>query len=179
MAADASPLILRLAEPADAAAINAIYNPYVLASTCTYQETPDTLADRERWLAARGERHPATVAVLDGAVVGWGSLSSFRERSAYRFSCEHSVYVDQSRHRRGVGAALLRDLVARARALRFHTMVAGIDAEQTTSLAFHARMGFIETGRMRQVGWKFDRWLDVVFMQLMLDGGEVGVGATP
>jgi phosphinothricin acetyltransferase len=161
---------IRLATEGDLARINEIYNWYVPRSTCTYQEENETIESRRAWFAAhqRDPRHPITVAELDGRVVGWGSLSEFRDRSAYRFTCEDSVYVHHEHHGRGIGSALLADLIDRARALRYHTMIAGADGEQTASVALHRKFGFETCAHLKQVGYKFDRWLDVVFMQLML-----------
>lgn len=159
---------IRLATEADLPAINDIYNHYVLTSTTTYQEVPDTLDDRRAWFRNREPRHVVTVAEIDGIIVGWASLNVFRARSAYRFSCENSVYVHKDQFRRGIGSALLADSIERAGLAGFKTILAGIDADQLGSIALHAKHGFIECGRMKQVGYKFDRWLDVVFMQLML-----------
>jgi len=161
-------LLIRLATESDLAAINDIYNWYVPRSTCTYQEVDETIDARRAWFRHHGPRYPVTVAVRNGEVVGWGSLSDYRERSAYRFTCENSVYVRHDCHNQGVGSALLADLIERAKAFGFHTIIAGADAEQTASLALHAKFGFVECGRQKQVGYKFERWLDVVFMQLML-----------
>jgi phosphinothricin acetyltransferase len=161
-------ILVRPATPHDLAAINDIYNYYVLNSTCTYQEVPVTPDERRTWFEGHGLRHPVTVAMQDGLVVGWGCLSRFRDRSAYDRTCENAVYVRDGLHRRGIGAALLADLIARAAALGYHTIIAGIDAEQTASIAFHARFGFVTVAHFREVGYKFGRWLDVVFMQLML-----------
>ena len=159
---------IRLATEADLPAINDIYNHYVLTSTTTYQEVIDTLEDRRAWFRNREPRHVVTVAESDGTVVGWASLNVFRARSAYRFSCENSVYVHHEQFRRGIGGTLLADSIERAKAGGFRVIVAGIDAEQTASVALHARHGFVEVGRFTRVGFKFDRWLDVVFMQLSL-----------
>ena len=116
-------------------------------------------------------RHiPVTVAEVDGEVVGWGSLSPYHPRSAYRRTVENSVYVRHDRHRQGIGAALLADLIDRAAALGHHAIIAGIDSEQTPSVAIHRRFGFEHVGHLRQVGFKFGRWLDVIYMQRMLDG---------
>src|SRR4051794_4261794 len=124
--AEAQPLI-RPATEADLVAINEIYNHYVFHSTCTYQEEPDAIEDRRKWFEAHDEKHPVTVALLDDRVVGWGSLSRFHSRCAYRNTVENSVYVDHEMHRRGIGSAILRDLIQRARALGHHTIIAGID----------------------------------------------------
>jgi len=160
--------MIRSATPADLAAINDIYNHYVLHSTCTYQEEPQPLEGRREWLAQRGPGHPVTVAELEGKVVGWGSLSAFHSRSAYRRTVENSVYVHHQHHRRGIGSLLLSDLIERARVLGHHCIIAGIDAEQKASVALHTRFGFGHVGRFEQVGFKLGRWLDVIYMELVL-----------
>jgi L-amino acid N-acyltransferase YncA len=152
----------------DLPSINDIYNHYVTRSTCTYQEIPEPLEARQAWFARHGPAHPVTVAEIDGRVVGWGSLSPYHSRSAYRFTVENSVYVNHEYHRQGIGAALLRDLIARAREIGHHTIIAGIDADQTGSVAIHRQYGFVKVGQLAAVGYKFDRWLDVIYMQLML-----------
>lgn len=159
---------IRLARQDDLTAINDIYNYYVHHSTCTYQETPEPIEGRRAWLDRHGPEHPITVAELGGQVVGWGSLSAYHARSAYRFTVENSVYVDHAYHRRGIGKAILADLIARARLLGHRTIIAGIDGSQDGSVALHAAHGFAQAGHLRQVGFKFERWLDVVYMQLML-----------
>ena len=161
-------LRIRPATGDDLAAINAIYNHYVLHSTCTYQEEPSTPEERAAWFAAHGPRHPVTVAEVAGDVVGWGSLSRFHLRSAYRFTVENSVYVRHDLHRRGIGRALLADLIVRARDLGHHTIVAAIDAGQAGSVALHRACGFEAVAHLKEVGYKFGRWLDVVYMQRML-----------
>src|SRR5829696_2978660 len=97
-----TPPLIRLATAADLAAIDAIYNPYVLGSTCTYQTEPTTPAERAAWFAGRGPGHPVTVAELDGDVIGWASISRFRDRAAYDRTVENAVYVAPAHHRRGV-----------------------------------------------------------------------------
>ena len=161
------PCTIRPATRADLPAINDIYNHYVVHSTCTYQETPEPIEGREAWFDRHGAAHPITIAEMDGAIVGWASLSPYHARSAYRFTVENSVYVDHRHQRRGIGDALLADLVHRARSLGHRTIIAGIDASQTASVAIHAKHGFEKVGHLRQVGFKFERWLDVVYMQLM------------
>jgi phosphinothricin acetyltransferase len=165
---EAASISIRLATSDDLAAINDIYNHYVPTSTCTYDETPCALEARRAWFVERGPQHPVTVAELDGRVAGWGSLSPFRARSAYRFTCENSVYVHHELHGRGIGGALLVDLIERARTLGYRVIIAGADAEQGPSIALHAKFGFVEVGRFREVGFKFGRWLDVIFMELYL-----------
>lgn len=161
-------LKIRLATMNDLPAINAIYNYYVTRSTCTYQMEHATSAERETWFNGHGPKHPVTVAVLGDEVVGWGSLSQFHSRCAYQHTVENSVYVRHDQIRRGIGQALLQDLIIRARDLGHHTIVALISADQSASIALHARFGFRDAGRLRQVGRKFNQWLDVAYMQLML-----------
>lgn len=163
-------LRIRLAERTDLAAINAIYNHYVETSTCTFQTVPETDDDRAAWFGAHGQAHPILVAEQDGEVFGWASLSAYHPRQAYRRTVEDSVYIRHDRCGRGVGTALLADLLARAGALGHHVVVALIAADQEPSLRLHAAFGFEPAGRLREVGWKFDRWLDVVFMQRRLGG---------
>jgi L-amino acid N-acyltransferase YncA len=162
-------MLIRPATQADLPAINAIYNPYVLTSTCTFQEEPDTLGDRETWFAAHGERHPVIVVEeKDGVVVGWASLSPFRSRAAYRFAVESSVYIESGRHGQGIGKALMADLIGRARTLGHHTIVAGVSDDQCASIGLHESLGFERVAHFKEVGFKFGRWLDVAFLQLML-----------
>jgi L-amino acid N-acyltransferase len=161
-------LLIRLATLADLPAINEIYNHYVLNSTCTYDDEPTSAAEREVWFLGHGPQHPITVAEAGGAIAGWASLSPFRTRPAYRRTVENSVYVRHDRQRQGIGAALLADSIERARALGHHTIIAAIDQEQAASVSIHQRLGFEQAALLKQVGFKFDRWLDVVYLQKML-----------
>jgi L-amino acid N-acyltransferase len=161
-------LVIRLATPGDLGAINEIYNYNVAYCTCTWQTEPSTDAERAAWLDAHDAAHPATVAVIAGEVVGWGSLSQFHGRCGYRHTVEDSVYVRNDMQRKGIGRAILADLVARGKAAGHHTIIASISADQKPSIALHERFGFVEVARMREVGTKFGAWLDLVYMQLML-----------
>jgi phosphinothricin acetyltransferase len=163
------PPTLRLAAATDLPAINEIYNYYVLRSTCTYQLEPETLAARQAWFGAHSpDKYPAMVAEIEGTVVGWGSLSKFRDRAAYDGSVEASIYIHHEHHRRGLGRALLLDLIARARSAGFHTLIGGCSADQTASLALQESLGFTRIAHFKEVGYKFGQWLDVIFLQLML-----------
>jgi L-amino acid N-acyltransferase YncA len=161
-------LTIRLATPDDLPAINDIYNHFVLTSTCTYQTDPETMEARRAWLDAHGHKHPVTVALDGNHIFGWGSLSPFHKRAAYSRSVENSVYVHRQHHRKGIGGKLLADLISRATALGHHTIIAGIDAEQTSSIALHQAHGFERVALLKEVGFKFDRWLHVIYMQRML-----------
>jgi L-amino acid N-acyltransferase YncA len=162
-------ITIRPATESDMVAINDIYNHYVQHSTCTYQEEAEPLDGRRQWFKQHGEKHPVIVAEAGGQVVGWGSLSAYHPRSAYRHTVENSVYVQHRHHRRGIGSRLLRELIVRARKLGHHAIIAGIDADQPGSVALHAKFHFELVGHLKQVGFKFGRWLDVVYMELVLD----------
>lgn len=159
---------LRPAVAVDLPEINDIYNHYVSRSTCTYQTEPETMADRAAWFAAHGSAHPIIVAEMANRVVGWGSLSPYKQRHAYRFTVEDSIYVRHDRLRHGIGSILLARLIELARQYGHHSIIAVIDGEQTASIALHERFGFTRVSHMVEVGYKFDRWLDVVDLQLML-----------
>jgi phosphinothricin acetyltransferase len=159
---------LRPARRDDCAAISAIYNHYVLHDTCTYDEEAETVEARQDWFDKHGPLHPVLVAEAGGEVVGWGSLSSFRVRASYRHTVENSVYLRHDWQRRGVGTVILAELIRQARTLGHHAIIAGISADQPGSIAIHAKHGFVEVARLRQVGRKFGRWLDVVYMELLL-----------
>ncbi len=159
---------VRLALDSDLAAINDIYNHYVIHSTCTYQLAVSTPEERLQWFAGHHEPYVATVAESEGQVIGWASLSRFHPRAAYRGTVENSVYIHRDHQRRGAGRALMADLIRRGRANGFHTIVALISADQVPSLKLHEQFGFGHAGRINQVGYKFGHWLDVAYMQLML-----------
>jgi L-amino acid N-acyltransferase len=163
-------IAIRPAAESDLAAINDIYNHYVLHSTCTYQEEPESPDGRRQWFEHHGGKHPVIVAELGGQVVGWGALSAYHPRSAFRHTVENSVYVHHQHHRQGIGSRLLRELIVCARQLGHHAIIAGIDADQPGSIALHAKFHFERVGHLKQVGFKFGRWLDVVHMELLLDG---------
>ena len=162
-------IAIRDAGEDDLPRILAITNAAIVTTTTTFNLSPVTLADRRTWMAERQARgFPILVAAADGEVAGFGTLGVFRPWEGFLHTVEHSLYVDPHYSGRGFGTALLAALVDRARALDVHVMVGGIGADNTRSLALHARAGFVETGRMPEVGRKFDRWLDLVFMQKIL-----------
>lgn len=162
-------LTIRLATHADLPAINDIYNYYVLRSTCTYQLEPETLIGRQDWFNAHSpDKYPVTIGEINGEVVAWGSLSKFRDRAAYDQTVEASVYIRHDLHRRGIGRALLTDLIQRARGFGFHTLIGGVSADQAASLALQESLGFQRVAYFKEVGFKFGQRLDVIFLQLML-----------
>ena len=161
--------LLRDASAADLPSISAIYNYYVLHSTCTYQIDPETLAERQAWFDLHSpDKYPVVVAEIDGQVVGWGSLSKFHARAGYAPTGEASVYVAQGFHRRGLGRTILQSIIERARIARFHSLIGGASADQSASIALQESLGFTRVAHFREVGQKFGQWLDVIYMQLML-----------
>ena len=162
---------VRRAGAGDAEAIRAIYNAEVTGSTVTFDIVPRTPAEQLAWVAEHQGAHPAVVALEDGTVAGFGSLSLFRDRPAYATTVEDSVYVDAAWRGRGVGTLLLAELVRLATDHGFHTVVARISGDNEPSIALHRAHGFGLVGVEREVGRKFGRWIDVTVMQRMLGTG--------
>ena len=171
---------IRLASPGDAEAIRAIYNVEVLHSTNTFDMVARTKEEQEAWLLEHRGVHPAIVAVEAGtadaiyaganneSVLGFGSLSPFRERSGYAATAENSVYVDRAQRGRGIGRALLAELLTLASAHGFHSVIARIAGHNETSIGLHRAAGFELVGVEREVGRKHRQWLDVVELQRLL-----------
>jgi len=173
---------IRRAGAGDAEAITAIRNDVIEHSTAMWTTKPLTPADGAAWLAENLARDSAYVAEADGDVVGFANWAPWRPKDGYRHTVEDSVYLVDGHHRRGVGAALLRTVIAGARDNGAHVMMACIEATNAASVALHARHGFEVVGTAREVGTKFGRWLDLTMMSLaLLDRESVGVrfpGAT-
>jgi phosphinothricin acetyltransferase len=159
---------VRLAHLGDAEAIREIYNVEVAGSTATFDIVERTPRQQIEWLEHHSGAHPAVVAVDEGEVCGFGSLSPYRERAAYSTSVEDSVYVGGSWRRRGVGALVLEELVGLARMHGFHTVIGRIAGGNEGSVLLHERCGFQVIGVEREVGRKFGRWLDVTLVQRLL-----------
>jgi phosphinothricin acetyltransferase len=163
---------VRLATAEDLPAIVAIYNHEVHHGVATFDTEPWTTDGQRLWFATHDPtRHPLLVAAVDGRPIGWATLSVWSSRAAYTRTAETSVYVHQDYRGRGVGRALLAELVRRARAAGLGVLVARIESSGASSLALHRRLGFADIGTMRRVGEKFGRLLDVVLLDLHLDGG--------
>jgi L-amino acid N-acyltransferase YncA len=165
---------VRPAAPADFPAIHAIYAHHVLNGLASFEEAPpsqDELLRRYRDITGSGL--PYFVAELDGAVGGYGYCALYRTRSAYRYALEDSVYVRHDMHGRGVGAALLGELIVRCEALGYRQLIAVIgDSAHAASIGLHASQGFVRVGTLRSVGFKFGRWVDSVIMQRPLGRGD-------
>lgn len=161
-------MIIRDAVKEDIFELAAIYNWAVANTAATFDIEPKTIDERLEWFDHYGGKHPLIVAETDGKAAGYSSLSKFREKEAYRQTAELSVYVCPEYQGKGIGKALIREIIDRARRLEYHAIMAGITADNTISIALHEKLGFEHCGTFREVGYKFDRWQDVLFYQLIL-----------
>jgi L-amino acid N-acyltransferase YncA len=168
-------MLIRSADESDLPEILAIYNDIVANTTAVYRDQPVTLEERLAWFRSRTESsYPILVACAESAceeslspthIVGFSTFGDFRSGSGYRFTAEHTVHVHAAQRGRGIGTKLLLALLPHAQRLGKHTLIGGVDAENTASVRFHERLGFERVGHLRQVGFKFDRWLDLILLQ--------------
>ena len=164
--------MIRDAIESDLPAIRAIYNDAVLNTTAIWNEQPVDLANRQTWFQARqAQGYPILVSIENDEVTGYASFGDWRPFEGFRYSVEHSVYVRHDQRGKGLGPRLMQALIERARTCGKHVMVAAIESGNQASIRLHARLGFVTTGQMPQVGIKFGRWLDLTFMQLALNPG--------
>lgn len=179
-----SEIVIRRAAWPDCPGILAVYNEAVLTTTASYDYQPQTLEQRQAWWTAREQDRYAVFVAEErggeeaGRIVGWSALNPYHSRIGYQFTAENSVYVAAERRGRGLGSRLLAPLIPAAEERGLHAIIAAIDAENDASLRLHARFGFEPVGRFRRVGYKFGRWLDVVYLERLLaepvEDGNVG-----
>ncbi|GGA94975.1 GNAT family N-acetyltransferase [Puia dinghuensis] len=163
-------IIVRDASEADLPALLAIYNQVILHTTAVYTYEQQTMEARAAWYMDKiAARYPVFIAEEEGRVVGFSSYGPFRAWPAYKYTVENSVYVSEDQRGKGIGKLLIRPLIESAKSQGFHAIIAGIDAANDASLRLHASFGFQEVAHFRQVGYKFGRWLDLKFMELLLD----------
>ncbi len=153
----------------DVKAITDIYNQVILNSTTTFDTEPKTMDDSRRWLTSRGRRFPVLVGEIDGETVGWGALSPISERGAYFKTAEVSVYVKECFRNKGVGKSILKGLMEFARKTGFHTLIAQVVRGNEASMHLLKSFGFQKVGTLKEVGYKFEKYLDVEVLQLILD----------
>ena len=172
-----SPLVsVRPAVRSDCPGILAIYNEAVLTTTATYDYEPRSLEHRQQWFDdhERGGYAMFVAVEPSGAggetIVGWSALNRYHDRVGFRFTSENSIYIAASHRGRGIGRLLLAPLIPAARARGLRNLIAAIDASNTASLRLHERFGFVQVGLFRRVGYKFERWLDVAYLELELPG---------
>lgn len=161
--------MIREAGEADLPAILAIYNEAVRHTTAIWNDVIVDLDNRRQWMAERqGRGYPVLVAVRDGQTIGYASYGDWRPHDGYRHTREHSIYVDASARGRGTGKRLLQALIDKARENRVHVLIGCIEAENKGSIALHQSLGFRTVGTFTEVGQKFDRWLDLACLELVL-----------
>ncbi|MCE7982812.1 MAG: N-acetyltransferase family protein [Caldilinea sp. CFX5] len=163
-------IAIRAATEQDLPAILTIYNDAILTTTAVYDYDPHTLAMRQTWYEAKvAAGLPVFVADDAGAVVGFSALGPFRAWAAYKYTVENSIYVAAARRGQGIGKLLLPPLIEAARRMEMHAIIAGIDATNVASYRLHQNFGFVEVAHFREVGYKFGRWLDLKFLELLLE----------
>lgn len=163
------PITLRSATEADLPAILDIYNDVILTTTAVYSEQPHTLQMRQAWFnERRAAGFPVIVAEADGIMAGFGTYGHFRVWPCYRFTVEHSVYVHKEMRGQGISKLLLTGIISLAKAAGMHALIAGVDSENSVSLQLHQKFGFEQVARFKEVGYKFGRWLDLIFLEKLL-----------
>ncbi len=155
---------------AHAPEILTIYNEAIINSTALWDYRPRTMDMMQAWFDAKERGLYPVIGVVDeaGALMGFGTYGMFRERPAYKYTVEHSIYVAKPFRGRGLGRTLLREVIAAATAQEYHVLIGGIDAGNTISVKLHEAFGFTYAGTIKQAGFKFGRWLDLLFFQLIL-----------
>lgn len=164
-------ITIRFAREADLPEILEIYNEVILHTTAVYTYQPHTPEMRKAWYDDKMKAgYPVFVAEEDGNVIGLSSYGPFRAWPAYKYTVENSVYVAESSRGKGVAKLLMQPLIDDARSQGYHAIIAGIDAANEPSIRLHRSFGFGEVAHFREVGYKFGRWLDLTFMELLLEG---------
>jgi L-amino acid N-acyltransferase len=150
--------------------IRDIFNEAIASSTALYDYEPKNLATIKTWFKVKAEHNYPIIGIEDshGRLMGFSTYGAFRTYAAYKYSVEHSVYVDAKFRRKGIGKKLLQEIILLAEQQQYHTIIGGIDAENTVSIKLHQSLGFTHCGSIKQVGFKFGRWLNLEFYQLML-----------
>lgn len=171
MVTDGSLRLIDCSEAVHGDAILEILNEAIVTSTALYDYRPRARESMRVWFETKLAKSYPVIGAVDDAdqLLGFASYGTFRAFPAYKYTVEHSVYVRRDQRRRGVGVSLLTELISRARAQQLHVLVGGIDRENEASIRLHERLGFVHAGTIRQAGFKFGRWLDLTFYQLVLE----------
>lgn len=165
-------MLIREAVLEDLPAMLDIYNDAVKKLTATFDLQPQTLEQRKGWYEQFGKKHPLIVAEIDGQVAGYCSLSKFRDKEAYARTAELSIYLSEAYRGKGMGPALIKEILDIGKKLQFHTIISGITSGNEVSVRIHERFGFEFIGTFREVGFKFGEWQSVDFYQLLLPPAE-------
>jgi len=161
--------MVRLATEEDLEQILVIYNDIILNTTAVYDYDPHTIEMRREWFNAKKRQgFPVFVAEQDGQIMGLSSIGPFRNWAGYKYTVENSIYVDAKHRGKGIARLLMPPLINAAKNLGMHTIVAGIDASNDASIRLHQSFGFVEVAHFKEVGFKFGRWLDLKFLQLIV-----------
>lgn len=161
---------IRQATERDLPALLDIYNDVILHTTAVFSYEPHTMEARKEWYAAKlKDGYPVIVAEESGRIAGFSSYGPFRAWPAYKYTIENSVYVTGTQRGKGIGKLLLQPLIDEARKHGYHAIIASIEATNVSSLRLHSSFGFEEVAHFRQVGFKFGRWLDLKFLELLLE----------
>lgn len=170
--------VIRPALSADLPAILDVYNDAVARTTASYDYEPRTLEHRTQWFEDHLRDDLPVLVAADGSgrILGWSSLSRYHARIGYRFTLENSIYIAEAHRGQGLGSLLLTPLLESARLQGYRAIIAAIDASNTASVRLHAKHGFQEVGLFKSVGFKFDRWLDVLYMEYLLPESAESAG---
>ncbi|HEX9979083.1 MAG TPA: GNAT family N-acetyltransferase [Flavobacterium sp.] len=161
---------IRPAADRDIKDILAIVNHAITNTTAIYDYEPRTIEMQKEWFEEKSKSgFPVIVSEEQGQITGFATYGTFRQKTGYRFTIEHSVYVSTEKTGKGTGSMLMKELIQLAKSGGYHVMIGAIDASNTGSIDFHRRFGFIQCGTMKEVGFKFNKWLNVALMQLKLD----------
>jgi L-amino acid N-acyltransferase len=161
-------ILIREARESDLPEIVEIYNDSVLTSTATFESVLQTADTRRKWFNSHGRDHPFIVATSNGKVLGYCCVSQFPGNSGYRKTGELSLYVEKTNRRKGIAKCLMTDILARARTLGFHAIISSISFDNEPSARLHEHFGFLKVAHLREVGFKFSRWQDTCYYELIL-----------
>ena len=165
---DGSLTLLRDAERSDLPTIVEIYNDAILTSTATFEESTQTVESRRDWFNSHGGGYPLIVAESNGNVIGFCSLSLFQKNSGYRNTAELTVYVERENRRKGIATMLMTEILERAKKIGFHAIISSISYDNLPSVKLHERFGFEKVAHLKEVGFKFSRWQDTCYYELIL-----------
>ena len=162
-------ILVRTATANDLPAMLVIYNDIIINTTAVYDYEPHTIEMRRQWFTTKQEQgFPVFVAEENGVIVGFSSFGTFRTWAGFKHTVENSIYVSAEHRGKGIGKLLLPPLINAAKEFKLHAIVAGIDATNVVSIKLHEKFGFVEVAHFKEVGFKFGRWLDLKFMELIL-----------
>ena len=160
---------VRHATESDVPAMLEIYNEIILNTTAVWHNEPHTLQMRQEWFALKTEQgYPVFVAEQNGVITGFSTIGPFRPWVGYRFTVENSVYVSAENRGKGIAKLLMPPIIEAAKQLKLHAIVAGIEASNEASIALHNKFGFVEVAHFKEVGFKFNRWMDLKFLELIV-----------